>query len=489
MTTLVAGGIALIIVCVWWLSRAMSRPVTEDEQRAQHEQFVMARDRLLLELDQLEAAHDNNEIEASLAAQEKLRLETELAQVLRKLERDEGVTTSQAPSRAVRLVIASALALWLPVSAAVLYLSIQGQELLWMAGYSRNDAGMPMNHPSTAAAQVSSPAGGFPPEVMQMVGRLEQRLQQNPEDGEGWKRLGRSYMVMGRHADAVTAYTKAAELLPDDSDIQQALQQLSETVATRDNVGVVQDMPANGQPFPPQVMEMVTRLEQRLQQNPEDGEGWKRLGRSYMVLGRYSEAVSAYTSAAELLPRDKEIQQALQELAAIAAAGNKHPTTDDASEDKMAAHPPLPKGALEQIVALERRVGAQPDDAQAWASLAIAYEGIGRTEDALRAWSEAHTAAPQDVDILAAYAGQLFTSNPRDPRGEALALYRKLHELAPKHPDGLWFLGLAAYSEGNIARTRDFWQELLEVLPPGSEAHESVAEALAGVERLFNTPK
>jgi cytochrome c-type biogenesis protein CcmH len=222
-------------------------------------------------------------------------------------------------------------------------------------------------------------------------------------------------------------------------------------------------------------MEMVARLEQRLQQSPEDGAGWKRLGRSYMVLGRYREAVSAYTSAAELLPGDRDIQQALWQLAAIAAAGNKHPA--------------MPEGTREQIVALERRVGEQPEDAQAWAGLAMAYDRIGRTRDAQRAWSEAHKQAPRDTDILAAYASHVFTSNPRDPQGEALALYRKLHELAPKHPDGLWFLGLAAYSEGNIARTRALWQELLEVLPPDSEAHQSVSEALAGVERLFNTPK
>ena len=55
---------------------------------------------------------------------------------------------------------------------------------------------------------------------------------------------------------------------------------------------------------------MVARLEKKLADNPNDGAGWKRLGRSYTVMGRYSEAVSAYTSAAELLPNDGEIQHA-----------------------------------------------------------------------------------------------------------------------------------------------------------------------------------
>ncbi|MDH3590004.1 MAG: c-type cytochrome biogenesis protein CcmI, partial [Gammaproteobacteria bacterium] len=46
--------------------------------------------------------------------------------------------------------------------------------------------------------------------------------------------------------------------------------------------------------------EMVLRLEQRLQDNPEDAEGWQMLGRSYVVLSRYPEAVEAYNQARQL---------------------------------------------------------------------------------------------------------------------------------------------------------------------------------------------
>jgi cytochrome c-type biogenesis protein CcmH len=53
-----------------------------------------------------------------------------------------------------------------------------------------------------------------------------------------------------------------------------------------------------------QVEKMVARLEQRLERTPGDAEGWRMLGRSHSVMGRYPEAVRAYERAAALVPDD-----------------------------------------------------------------------------------------------------------------------------------------------------------------------------------------
>jgi cytochrome c-type biogenesis protein CcmH len=53
-----------------------------------------------------------------------------------------------------------------------------------------------------------------------------------------------------------------------------------------------------------QVEVMVERLAARLRENPDDADGWKMLGRSYAVLGRFGEAVDAYSKAALRAPRD-----------------------------------------------------------------------------------------------------------------------------------------------------------------------------------------
>lgn len=49
----------------------------------------------------------------------------------------------------------------------------------------------------------------------------------------------------------------------------------------------------------PSVDDMVATLAARLQQNPDDVTGWKMLGRSYVQLQRFDEAVEAYEQALE----------------------------------------------------------------------------------------------------------------------------------------------------------------------------------------------
>jgi cytochrome c-type biogenesis protein CcmH len=56
-----------------------------------------------------------------------------------------------------------------------------------------------------------------------------------------------------------------------------------------------------------QLNEMVERLATRLRESPDDVEGWKLLGRSYGVLGRFAEAADAYSKAAVRAPRDAQV--------------------------------------------------------------------------------------------------------------------------------------------------------------------------------------
>jgi cytochrome c-type biogenesis protein CcmH/NrfG len=495
MMVLLLLGILFVSLSVWWLVRGITGSVNEDEEQARLAQYSVQRDRLLLELDRVETGKQAGDIDIDVADKETARLELELAAILKQLDEiAESSPQSTAAPRHVTVVTAGLLVLLLPLVAGVAYFSLQGEELLWLAGFNKREAErMPMNHPRTenAEAATGQSEGQFPPQVMEMVARLEKRLQANPNDGEDWKRLGRSYMVMGRNRDAVDAYSRASELLPDDKDVKQAFQELLAIAAGGEASRQTTEMDKTEQPagnFPPQVMQMVAQLEKRLQENPQDGEGWKRLGRSYMVLGRNGDAVSAYSQAAELLPNDADVRQALQQLAAMAASGGSNHPNVDAKENSV-AHPPMPAGSLDRIIGLEKSVAAQPKNAAAWAELAFGYENIARAEDAERAWARAHELAPLEIDVLAAYANSVFRNNPRDQTGKALALYHKLYKLDPKHPDGLWFMGLAAYSEGNIARTREMWNELLTVLPTDSEGYASVKEALDGVEHLLNTQK
>ena len=65
-----------------------------------------------------------------------------------------------------------------------------------------------------------------------------------------------------------------------------------------------------------QLTALVERLAARMRDKPDDAEGWKLLGRSYVALGRLPEALAAYSKAAVLKPRDAEL---LADLADVLA--------------------------------------------------------------------------------------------------------------------------------------------------------------------------
>jgi len=66
------------------------------------------------------------------------------------------------------------------------------------------------------------------------------------------------------------------------------------------------------------ILAMVGKLASRLENQPDDVEGWARLGRSYMVLSQPDKAKDAYARAVKLKPGDPQLTQALAEASAAA---------------------------------------------------------------------------------------------------------------------------------------------------------------------------
>ena len=58
--------------------------------------------------------------------------------------------------------------------------------------------------------------------IVAMVEGLAARLEQEPDDPDGWARLGRSYLVLGRRDEGLEAYARATALAPDRIDILSA---------------------------------------------------------------------------------------------------------------------------------------------------------------------------------------------------------------------------------------------------------------------------
>jgi cytochrome c-type biogenesis protein CcmH len=71
-------------------------------------------------------------------------------------------------------------------------------------------------------------AGGPGADMLEVVEGLAQRLEDNPDDVNGWRMLGRSYMSLNDHAKAVEAFERVVEL--EDAQTAQGLVELGEAV-------------------------------------------------------------------------------------------------------------------------------------------------------------------------------------------------------------------------------------------------------------------
>ncbi len=73
--------------------------------------------------------------------------------------------------------------------------------------------------------------------IGQMVSNLAQKLENNPENKQGWERLIRSYLVLGRTDDAQTALANAAAHFVDDKQFIIALENMIKTQGNSSNGG------------------------------------------------------------------------------------------------------------------------------------------------------------------------------------------------------------------------------------------------------------
>jgi cytochrome c-type biogenesis protein CcmH len=95
---------------------------------------------------------------------------------------------------------------------------------------------------------------------------------------------------------------------------------------------------------PPGMAEVVARLAARLEREPGDMRGWMLLGRSYLELGRYGEAVEAHRKAIALGPEDAEAHAALAESLTLAAQGIVTEQARRSFEQALALAPSHPGG-------------------------------------------------------------------------------------------------------------------------------------------------
>ena len=129
-------------------------------------------------------------------------------------------------------------------------------------------------------------------QVLAMVEQLAQRLQQNPNDADGWAMLARSYSVMERNEDALAAYQKAVALRKDDPGL---------LVDYADALAVKNQHSLQGEP-----MALIKRA---LKLNPDHIKGLALAGTDAFVRKDFALAVTYWSRIEQVGPPDNMLVQ------------------------------------------------------------------------------------------------------------------------------------------------------------------------------------
>ncbi|NND81920.1 MAG: c-type cytochrome biogenesis protein CcmI [Gammaproteobacteria bacterium] len=209
MTWFILSALAISALCVFVLLHPLRRSVDNAAYEREEQNIHYARERL----QELEQQLKNAAISATDYEALKLEIESTLANDI--MLESETAANDASTSQANGVVIALICTL-VPFSAAGLYL-ITG-----------TPAALELQQ-ATVAPHASQPSAE---DISTMVARLEQRLQQQPNDIEGWVMLARTRLALGDYEQSLNAYKKVTELGGEDANVYA---QMADAAAMADN--------------------------------------------------------------------------------------------------------------------------------------------------------------------------------------------------------------------------------------------------------------
>ena len=165
-----------------------------------------------------------------------------------------------------------------------------------------------------ARALPAGPAAANGTDARAAAARMEAQLAANPKDYQGWIRLAKAWAQLGDRARAGDALARGAQAYPGAPFVQQQLQAAAAELGIEPDDsatarGPTAEQMAAAETMSPEqrqdmVRSMVDGLAAKLEQQPDDIEGWRMLGRSWAVLGDPAKSAEAYAQVARRLPDD-----------------------------------------------------------------------------------------------------------------------------------------------------------------------------------------
>jgi cytochrome c-type biogenesis protein CcmH len=258
-------------------------------------------------------------------------------------------------------------------------------------------------------ARLQDPASDKNLEVL--VARVEARLREHPEEGEGWEVIAPVYMGWRRYADAAEAYRQSIRLL---GESPKRLASFGQALVLANNGVVTEDAR--------QALERAIVLDPKLIEprlvliiaKEQDGQLAAAI-EDWRALLANAPADAPWRKLVEQRLAEDEAKLAGQPVPAkpedVAGAGPQGPSPDDVAAAQSMS-PADRQAMIESMVqGLANRLTQNGDDLAGWLKLVRAYTVLDRKDDALKALEKAkiqfsgNADALQQLDSLAAELG------------------------------------------------------------------------------------
>ena len=131
-----------------------------------------------------------------------------------------------------------------------------------------------------------------------------------------------------------------------------------------------------------------------------------------------------------------------------------------------------------RVARLAERLKENPNDARGWAMLARSYQNFKRFKEASEAYGRAAELTGNDANLWVDYAETLALANDSNLQGRPVELINKALALDPQNQKALWLAGNAAVQAEDFRGAVSYWEQLLKLLPAGSEAAQSVSASI-----------
>lgn len=213
MTLFFLSAALLVVLCLAWLLIGLFRN-QGDSQDQETVNIRLARERS----NTLTNALSSGAIDQATYDYEREQLDYDLAA-------DLTLSDKSKTTRGGHLGAAILVATFVPIAAGTLYLKLGNPSAITQDRTARPVVAGNSNSQTNPQTQLPAPLADLLP-------KLEERLAANPEDIDGWRLLGRSYLSITDYAGAQNAFQKALAL--DDTDVA-TLTQLAESMAMSRN--------------------------------------------------------------------------------------------------------------------------------------------------------------------------------------------------------------------------------------------------------------